>query len=143
MLVLRSQAKATQPQATQPWATPNLKVIVDVDKAAAGQGRLGQGRHEDLFLPLSTPPGLDTTTLHFCNGPDVIDPALGLVGYLLRKDLTVSLGRPSTTPAVGWERTGSGIQMALTCSKLATTGLVSLPDWFSMSACSRSTCPTT
>lgn len=49
-------------------------------------------------MPLSVPPGLDTCAFHLCNGSHIVDPALGLIGYLLRKDQTVSLGRPATHP---------------------------------------------
>lgn len=45
-----------------PPATPlpqHLQVVVHVDEAAAGQGGLGQGGHQDLLLPLRLPPGLD------------------------------------------------------------------------------------
>lgn len=114
-----------------------------MDKAAARQGGLGQGGHQNLLLPLSPPPGLDAGPLHLGDGPHIVNPALGLVGHFLGKGQRVSLSRPATRPSSApWGR-GPAAVGTLTCSRLATTGLVSLPDWFSMSACSRSTCPTT
>lgn len=113
-----------------------------MDEATAWQGGLGQGGHQNLLLPLSPPPGLDAGSLHLGDGPHVIDPAPGLVGHFLGKGQPVSLGGQPPAPPLP-QGTGPSSQGTLTCSRLATTGLVSLPDWFSMSACSLSTCPTT
>lgn len=61
----------------------NLDEVIDLYKAAAGQGRLWEGRYDDLLPPLSVFPRLHSRPLYLCYGPQVEHSPFGLISHFL------------------------------------------------------------